>query len=145
MQVHVFVGVHMIEPQTGRAKRLELRPHLHRELASNARQKGKPDSGAPHAAVELAVPANETADVGIRQHGITIDDDEMEAYPQAGHPAGKGYGVGYGRSADHQARGRQDAVPVRLFDGLVNGRVEPEIVCADDQAPQLAISRLRRN
>jgi hypothetical protein len=34
---------------------------------------------------------------------------------------------------------------VRLFDSLVDGKVEPEIVRTDDQAPQLAISRLRRN
>jgi hypothetical protein len=32
-----------------------------------------------------------------------------------------------------------------LFDGLVDRRVEPKIVCADDQAFQLAISRRRRN
>jgi hypothetical protein len=36
-------------------------------------------------------------------------------------------------------------VQVRLFDGLIDGKVEAEIVRADDQAPQLAISRLRRN
>ena len=46
---------------------------------------------------------------------------------------------------DHQAGGRQNAVPVRLLDRLVDGGIEPEIVGADDQAPQLAISRLRRN
>jgi hypothetical protein len=34
---------------------------------------------------------------------------------------------------------------MRFFDGLVDGRVEPEIVRTDDQPPQLAISRLRRN
>jgi len=32
-----------------------------------------------------------------------------------------------------------------LFDSLVDPRVEPEIVGANDQPPQLAISRLRRN
>jgi hypothetical protein len=36
-------------------------------------------------------------------------------------------------------------MPVRFLNGLVDGRVEPEIVGADDQPPQLAISRLRRN
>ena len=34
---------------------------------------------------------------------------------------------------------------MRLFDGLVDSRVEPEIVRADDQPSQLAISRLRKN
>ena len=31
------------------------------------------------------------------------------------------------------------------FDGLVDGWVEAEIVATDDQPPQLAISRLRKN
>ncbi len=34
---------------------------------------------------------------------------------------------------------------MRLFDRLVDCRVEPEIVGADDQLPQLVISRLRKN
>jgi hypothetical protein len=32
-----------------------------------------------------------------------------------------------------------------LFDRLIDCRVEPEIVGADDQSPQLVISRPRRN
>jgi hypothetical protein len=55
------------------------------------------------------------------------------------------HGIYHGGAADHQARDRQNAVLVGLFDGFVDGRVEPEIVRADDQASQLAISRLRKN
>ena len=69
----------------------------------------------------------------------------MQADPQVRQTTGTGYGVGNGRSADHQARGRQNAVAMGPFDSFVDGRVEPEIVSADDKASQLAISRLRRN
>ena len=69
----------------------------------------------------------------------------MQADPQVRQATGTGYRIGDGRGADHQARGRQNAVPVGLFDSFVDGGVEPEIVRADDQASQLAISRLRRN
>jgi hypothetical protein len=33
---------------------------------------------------------------------------------------------------------------MRLLDSLIDRRVEPEIVSANNQAPQRAISRLRR-
>jgi hypothetical protein len=55
------------------------------------------------------------------------------------------HGVGRGRAANHQARGRQNTVSMRRFDGFIDSRIEPKIVCADDQASQLAISLFRRN
>ena len=76
---------------------------------------------------------------------MTIDEHQMQADPQVRQATGTGYRVGDGGGADHQARGRQNAVPVGLLDSFVDGGVEPEIVGADDQVPQLAISRLRRN
>jgi hypothetical protein len=69
----------------------------------------------------------------------------MQADAELGQPAGARHCIGGSRAADHQARGRQNAVKMGLFDGLVDGRVEPEIVGADNQPSQLAISRLRRN
>jgi len=62
-----------------------------------------------------------------------------------GQPMRPRHGIIGGWSTDHQTGGGQDAVLVGLFDRLVDARIEPEIVCADDQALQLAISRLRRN
>ena len=53
--------------------------------------------------------------------------------------------IGRSIPPDHQARGGEDPLSMRLFDRLVDCRVEPEIVGADDQLPQLAISRLRKN
>ena len=76
---------------------------------------------------------------------MPIDEHQMQADPQFRQATGARNGISRGGGADHQARSRQDAVPVGLFDSFVDGGIEPEIVCADDQAPQLAISRLRRN
>jgi hypothetical protein len=69
----------------------------------------------------------------------------MEADAKLGQPMGARHRIGRRVSPDHQARGRQDPMPMRFFDGLVDGRVQTEIVGANDQPPQLAISRLRRN
>jgi hypothetical protein len=68
----------------------------------------------------------------------------MKANAQARQPPGARHRVGRRRGGDHQTGGRKNAVPMRLLDSLIDRRVEPEIVSANNQAPQLAISRLRR-
>ena len=143
--MHVLVGVHMIEPETSSAKCLELRPDLCCQLVSNSRQKKEPDGGTRHLPIKLAVPAHETGNLAFWQHRTPVDQNQMQADPEIGQPMGTRHSIGRGGAANHQARGRQNAVPMGLFDGLIDSGVEPEIVCADDQASQLAISRLRRN
>jgi hypothetical protein len=76
---------------------------------------------------------------------MRVDERKMQADPQLRQPVRPRYCVGGGRAADHQACRRKDPEPVSLLDGFVYGRVEPEIVCTDDQVSQLAISRPRRN
>jgi hypothetical protein len=73
MKMHVLVGVDVVEPQTGCAERCELRPNLARELATNARQHKKPDAGAGHVPVELAILADELRDLHIGQNGMPVD------------------------------------------------------------------------
>jgi hypothetical protein len=68
----------------------------------------------------------------------------MESDSQPRQQPGARHRIRRCRRADHQAGGRQDPVPMRLLDSFVDRRVEPEIVGADDQPPQPAISRLRR-
>ena len=69
----------------------------------------------------------------------------MQTDAKLGQPAGTRHRIGGSIPPDHQARGGEDPVPMRSFDRLVDCRVEPEIVGADDQLPQLVISRLRKN
>jgi hypothetical protein len=126
-------------------KRLELRTDLHHELTANLRESKKPDAGAAHIRIETAVPAHQTGDFGARKGRKPIDEHQMQADPQVRQAPGARNGVSRGGGPDHQARGRQNAVPLGLLDSFVDGGVEPEIVGADDQASQPAISRLRRN
>ena len=76
---------------------------------------------------------------------MPIDEHQMQADPQIWKATRARHGVSRGGGADHQARGRQNAALVRLLDSFVDGGIEPEIVRADNQAFQLAISRLRKN
>ena len=145
MQLDVLVPVDMVELEAGRAKRLELRANLPRRLTPDVREEEAPQPGPNDVAVELAVTADEPRDCARRRYRAPVDEDEMKSDAQVGQAAGTRYGVGRGRRPDHQARGRQYAAPMRLLDRLVDGDVEPEIVGADNEPPQPAISRWRRN
>ena len=143
--MHVLVRVHVVERQTGCAERCELRSDLHRELPADAREDGKSKAGAGHVAVELAILAGEQRNLHPGKHGMPVGQVQVQTDPQVGQSMGAGDRIGRRGAPDHQARGRQDAAAMRLFDGLVDRRVKAEIVGADDQPPQPAISRLRRN
>jgi hypothetical protein len=145
MKVHVLVGVHMVERQTGCSERCELRPDLALQLTANCREDKKSDAGAGYVPVELAVLADELRDLCRMQNGMSIGQVQMQADMKLGQMMGAGNRIGRRRAPNHQARGRQDPMPMRFFDGLVDSRVETKIVGANDQPPQLAISRLRRN
>jgi len=143
--MHMLVGVHVVEGKTSRAKRLELCSDLLCKLTSNSRQKEKPDSSARHIWIEHAISAYEVRNLCSRQRRNTIDQNEVQPNPESGQLTGARHGVGCRRGRNHQARDRQDTLPMGGFYCFVYSGGEPEIVRADDQASQLAISRLRRN
>ena len=145
MKMHVLVGIHVIERQTGRAKSRELRSDFRFELATNARKQEESDPGSSHVPVERCIAANESRNLDIWQYRTAIHQNQMQTDAKFGQAAGTRHGIGGSVSPDHQARSREDSMPMRLFDRFVDCRVEPEIVGADDQSPQLVISRPRRN
>jgi len=114
-------------------------------LASNPRQAEKSDCGADHVPVDLAIAPEQPGDFGIRKHCRPVHQNEVQTDTQFRELARAQDGVRRRGARDHQAGGRQYSVPVCFFDGLVDSRIEPEIVCADDKTFQLGISRLRRN
>src|SRR5215472_3574799 len=106
MDVHVLVRIHVIEPQTGRTKRLELRLDLHRELTSNSRHKEKPDTGAGHVSVEFAISVDELRDFGPWQNRPPVDEDEMQTDAQRRKASRAFHRIGGRQARDHQARTR---------------------------------------
>ncbi len=144
VEVHVLVRVDMVEREAGRAKGRELRANFGRQLAADLRQKEKTHASAHHIAVELAAAPHQTGNFGRRQQRAAVDQIQMQPDMQIGQAAGARHRVRRFRRADHQARGRQNAVPMRLFDRRVDRAVEPEIVGANDellQASSLALGR----
>ena len=99
--MQVFVGVHMVEPQTGSAKRLELRPDFCRDLVSNSRQKEEPNGGAPHVRIKLTVPTDKTRNLASRQNGAPVDENQMQADPQIRQPTRTRHRISGSGAADH--------------------------------------------
>jgi hypothetical protein len=145
VDVHVAVRVDMVQRQAGRMECLKLRPDLPRQLAPDLRQNKKTRAGASHIPVKPAAAIDQAGDLGRRQRRNTVDENEMQADAQVWEPAGARHRVGRRRGGYHQAGGGKDALAVRLLNRLIDRRIEPEIIRADDQRLQLAISRLRRN
>jgi len=143
--VNVLVGVHVVERQTGRAERRKLRSNFARELPANAPKHKKSEAGAGHVPIKLAIFADELRDLCLGEHGMPVCQVQMQTDTKLRQTMCAGHRIGRRLAPDHQARGRQDPVPMRFFDGLVDARVQAEIVRTDDEPPQLAISRLRRN
>jgi hypothetical protein len=138
MEVQMLMRVYMVERKASRTKRLELRANFSAELTSNCGQEEKADPCAHHVPVKLVLLPYEPTDFFAWQRRTAVDQHKMKANAQARQPPGARHG------GDHQTGGRKNAVPMRLLDSLIDRRVEPEIVSANNQAPQLAISRLRR-
>jgi hypothetical protein len=140
----MFVGVDMVEHETGRAKGLELGADFTGELAPDGGSQRHLQRGAAEIAIEGAVGADETLSrLGCER--LSVDEHEMQPDGETRQPPRPGHGVGRGGRSDHQTCRRQNAATMRFFDGVVDGGVETEIIRADDQAPQLAISRRRKN
>ena len=149
VQMHVLVRVDVVERETGRAKRLELRPDFGREQSACLRAEEKPQTGSKRVVVEAAVAANEAAEFLRRQDRIAVDQHEVKTDMEVRVAPCPRDGVGRSWGTDHQASGGQDAVAMRPLDRLIDRNIATEIIGGDDQPPeaqgQLAISRSRRN
>jgi len=82
--MHVLVGIHVIERQTGRAKGRELRSDLRFELATNSRKQEKSDPGASHVPVECRIAANQSGNLDIRKHRAAVHQNQMQTNAKLG-------------------------------------------------------------
>jgi hypothetical protein len=105
MEVHVVVGIDVVERQSGCVERFELGPDLTRELAANARENEKSDAGTGHVPVEPALTAEEMGDLLLAENRMAVDQVQMQADAKLGKTMGAGHRIGRRLASDHQARG----------------------------------------
>ena len=132
--MHVLVGVDMIEFEPGRAKSLVLGAYLLRQLPPDIRQKEKAKAGAGHIGMEVSVDSDQSRNFLERRHRAPVDQHDVQADMQLRHQLRPDYSIRCRGRANHQARRRQNAVPMPLLDRFVNCGIEAEIVGANNQA-----------
>jgi hypothetical protein len=133
MQVKVFVDVDMIQGQTGAGKRGELRADLRLQLPPDSRHRKVPQTAAPHPPVHASGRIGEFRNQPRFEHRITIRQHHMQTHPKIGQGARAADSIRGGRRPDHQARGRQYAGSIRLFDRVIDGVMQAEVVGGDDE------------
>ncbi len=144
--MEVLVHVDMLEHQSGAGIRLELSPDFGAQLAPQCRASGDIDRQPDKIASQPAGAVHQVGDLLRRQRRSAFDQHQVQADAQARESARATQRIVGGRSADHQACGRQDAAPVRLFDGDVDLIRQAEIIGRYDQVLQCATPlRCRRN
>jgi hypothetical protein len=132
----VMVGIDVIQRQTGRSIGAELCLDFSCKLRAHA-PPGK-DGDAQHRQVAAQLPAriDQIRYAFRRQHRPTIDQNEVQTYPQRRQTARAVDGVVDRGTAHHQTCRRQDAIRVRQLDAFVDFRRQAEVVGGDDEGFQ---------
>src|SRR5579872_2682930 len=132
MDMHVVLGVDVIERQSRGAKGFELGANLRFQLRPNARVKEEPHAGAYEILRERSVTIHEIGNVPRRENRTTVDDDHVQADAKRWHGASSRHGIVRRRGADHEAGGAEDSFAVSALDRLVDGARKAEVVSGDD-------------
>jgi len=139
------VAVHMIERKTGLLVGTELSLDLSLELCPHRWPRADIKSKLREVLAQLTARVDEIRDAFRRRGRLALDQDQMQADAEVRQPAGAPNRVGGGGSGDHQARRAQDALLVRQLDRFIDLGRQPEVIGGDDEMPQAATSRWRRN
>lgn len=134
----MLVRVDVIERQPRPRKSVELRANFSRQLSANVRQKEKPHPVPHHVVAKAAMLVEQRGNPRARRNRVAISQHQMQTDPQPREFASTRHRIGRGRRANHQARGRQHAVPVRLLDRQIHPGMQAEIVGSNDQAAWLS-------
>ncbi len=111
MNVHVLVGIGVIEPEPGGGKGAILAGNLCGEASAAAWAEEVVET-------ETELIAADRWRAG--QDRVAFDGDEMQANGEGGQGFGPADSIRSGGAGDHEAGGRQDALTMRQLDGLVH-------------------------
>lgn len=144
MKVPMFVAIDVVELQSGGKKCFELRRNFIRDLPARHRIDKYPHAGSPHIAAKPAGPVDEIGQARGRRHRVSVGQHDVQSHLQRRQPPRPIDGVGGGRSPDHEAGRRQDAVAVSRLDRRIDFERKTEVVGRYDQRLQCATPRRSR-
>ncbi len=140
MQMHVVVGVHVIQGKSCLLKRLKLGTDLGLKLPPDSGPEEEVESGSYKMRGEFALCIHEVRQLRGRQYRFPLHQHQMEAHPQRRQVSRPLYGVLGGARTYHQTRCSQDAALVCFDDGLVYWDGKAEIIPGDDDSPHGPVS-----
>ena len=124
----------MIQRQTGGAKAGELGLNFCVQLRAQCGLAEVAKTGRGRIVAEFPRGIDQARNLGGREGGATAQEGNMQSHPETGVRPSQSHGFRQARFVDHEARRGQDAVAMRLDDGLIDGRRPPEIVGIDNQS-----------
>jgi len=132
VEVHVFVGVGVVELQAGGGVGGELGVDFGAKLAAGGGGEEVFYAQGGLVLREFAVRRGDVREGGVAEEGGAVDQDEVEAGVQGGEGFGAGDGVLRGGGGDHEAGLGEDAVLVRLLHRLVDRDGEAKVIGGED-------------
>ena len=135
MDVEMLVRVHMIERETSRCERLELRSDFRSKLRADTAAQSDSKPKRRHVGAQRACVIDEIRYKVRPKQRSAFDKHEMQTDSKIGQAPGTSYRVMQRRAPDHQACCSENAPGVSDLDGFVHFECRTEIVCRDDDVP----------
>jgi hypothetical protein len=139
-----MMRIDVIERQSGRRERSELRLDFGGELPARRGPEKEGSSGRCEVPVQVTVGVDEVGDRSRRQQRMAVDEHEMQPDAQRRKAARPRDCICCRGAAHHEACRGEDALCMRELDGRVDFGCDAEIVGRDDEALQCAARRSRR-
>jgi hypothetical protein len=140
----MLVGVAVIKCQARRMKCLKLGSYLGGQLPARLGAAGEQASQRNHVRSKRSVFINQQRYCAARERWLSLHQHYMQANPQSRHPAGTHHRIITRRCRNHQARSRENSLPMSDLDGFIDLRSGTEIIGGDNQSSQAASRLVRR-
>ena len=130
--MHVHVAVYMRQAQTCRGKALELSLQLARQLCPCRRTESVPQAGTPGFGGEDAIMVGDVWHLVRGQCSTTTSYYHMQSHGERWRLSRQRHGFVHSVASYHQAGTGEDALPVRVHDGLVDAVRSAKVVRIQD-------------
>ena len=144
MKVKMLMRIDVIERESRRSICFELRLDFCRDLPTDQWARENIDPKTHHVLAKTPALIDEIREALRWQDRTALYQHDMEAYAQSRQLAGSRDRILSRRGRNHETGGRQDAVSMGDFDGIIDLAREPKIISGDNNLLQDAGSRRSR-
>jgi len=133
----MLVAVDMVQREAGRTEPLELRLDFRFYLLLDLGREEKFDPNSDRIVRKSPVRFDQRRDLPRRKNWTAVDQGEVQANTKRGQTACPLHCIRHRRRAHHQARSRENAVPMTFLDGFVDRHRRAKIIRRDNESLQM--------